>query len=160
MFYLCMVELQSVTHMCGLGHNLGHHVYHRWGVWNGAFGVFRIIGSRKKYSDSQCCWKNILILPYNLKLNSGKIFCALNEKKTHSLRMVSGFFLLNNDDSFNALGLLKKYFWNYNLSFSYKIWTLIHNEIRHQSRKTDITDTVYCVFLHLSSALLQSVIYD
>jgi hypothetical protein len=74
--------------------------------------------------------------------------------------MVSGFFLLNNDDSFNALGLLKKYFWNYNLSFSYKIWTLIHNEIRHQSRKTDITDTVYCVFLHLSSALLQSVIYD
>ena len=28
-FLLCMVELQSVTHMCGLGHNLGHHVYHR-----------------------------------------------------------------------------------------------------------------------------------
>jgi hypothetical protein len=31
-------------------------------------------------------------------------------KKTHSLRIVSGFFLLINDDSFNALGLLKKYF--------------------------------------------------
>ena len=41
----------------------------------------------------------------------------LNEKKTHGLRIVSGFFLLNNDDSFNALGLLKSI-------FSYKIWTL------------------------------------
>ena len=47
-YLLCMVELQSVTHMCGLGHNLCHHVCHRWGVWNGAVGVFRIIGSRKK----------------------------------------------------------------------------------------------------------------
>jgi hypothetical protein len=28
----------------------------------------------------------------------------------HNLRIVSGFFLLNNDDSFNAFGLLKKYF--------------------------------------------------
>jgi hypothetical protein len=26
------------------------------------------------------------------------------------LRIVSGFFLLNNDDSFNVFGLLKKYF--------------------------------------------------
>ena len=86
--------------MCGLGHNLGHHVCHRWGVWNGAFGVFRIIGSRKKYSDSQCCWKNILILvegkkkpdseflSYNLKLNSGKIFCALRDKKIKILTLV------------------------------------------------------------------------
>jgi hypothetical protein len=32
-YLLCMVELQSVTHMCGLGHNLCHHVCHRWGVW-------------------------------------------------------------------------------------------------------------------------------
>jgi hypothetical protein len=32
-----MVELQSVTHMCGLEHNLCHHVCHRWGVWNGTF---------------------------------------------------------------------------------------------------------------------------
>ena len=105
-------------------------------------------------------------------LSSGKIFCALgdkknknsnsrvvqknnlNEKKPHSLRIVSGFFLLNNDDSFNALGLFKKYFQLQNLD------TVIHNEIRHQSRKIDIADTVYCVFLHLSSALLQSVIYD
>ena len=93
-------------------------------------------------------------MSYNLKLNFGKIFCALRDKKkivtrvvqkkkferkkNHSLRIVSGFFLLNNDDSFNALGLLKKYFWNYNFSFSYKIWTLIHNEIRHQSRKIDM----------------------
>ena len=28
----------------------------------------------------------------------------------HNLRTVSGFFLLNNDDSFNVFGLLKKYF--------------------------------------------------
>ena len=28
-FLLCMAELQSVTHMCGLGHNLGHDVCHR-----------------------------------------------------------------------------------------------------------------------------------
>jgi hypothetical protein len=38
--------------------------------------------------------------------------------------------------------------------------TVIYNENCHQSRKIDIADTVYCVFLHLSSALLQSVIYD
>ena len=35
--------------------------------------------------------------------------------------------------------------------------TVILNEIRHQSFEIDI---VYCVFLHLPSALLQSVIYD
>ena len=28
-YLLCMVELQSVTHMCGLGNNLCHHVCHR-----------------------------------------------------------------------------------------------------------------------------------
>jgi hypothetical protein len=28
----------------------------------------------------------------------------------HNLRIASGIFLLNNDDSFNAFGLLKKYF--------------------------------------------------
>jgi hypothetical protein len=116
----------------------------------------------KKYSDSQCCWKNILILVeekktwfrvfviyfriYHKNSESGffpeKYFalCATKKikiltlvlskkkkiwaKKAHSLRIVSGFFLLNNDNSFNALGLLKKYFWNYNFSFSYKIWTL------------------------------------
>ena len=94
-----------------------------------------ILVEGKKKPDSE-------FLSYNLKLNSGNIFCALRDKKnknsnsrvvqkknferkkTHSLRIVSGFFLLNNDDSFNALGLLKKYFWNYNFSFSYKIRTL------------------------------------
>jgi hypothetical protein len=47
----------------------------------------------KKYSDSQCCWKNIPILveekkksdseflTYNLMLISGKKICALHEKK-------------------------------------------------------------------------------
>jgi hypothetical protein len=106
-FLLCMVELQSVTHMCGLGHNLGHHVYHRWGVWNGAFCVFRIIGSRKKYSDSQCCWKNILILleekkkavseflSYNLKIDCGKIFCALRDKKKILTLVLSKKKILN-----------------------------------------------------------------
>ena len=87
-------------------------------------------GGGKKKPDSE-------FLSYNLKLNSENIFCALRDKKNknsnsrvvqkkqhHSLRIVSGFFLLNNDDSFNALGLLKKYFWNYNFSSSYKIWTL------------------------------------
>ena len=53
---LCMVELQSVTYMCGLGHNLCHHVCHRWGVGNGAFGVFRIIGSRKRLFFCEYCW--------------------------------------------------------------------------------------------------------
>jgi hypothetical protein len=93
-------------------------------------------GGGKKKPDSE-------FLSYNLKLNSENIFCALRDKKnknsnsrvvqkktnferkkTHSLRIVLGFFLLNNDDSFNALGLLKKYFWNYDFSFSYKIRTL------------------------------------
>jgi len=49
------------------------------------------------------------------------------------------------------------------LDFFYQLQnldTVIHNEIRHQSREIDIADTVYCVFLHLSSALLQSIIYD
>jgi hypothetical protein len=68
--------------------------------------------------------------------------------------------LLNNDDSFNVFGLLKKYFGiRFVLSVT-NLDTVIHNEIRHQSREIDIADTVYCVFLHLSSALLQSVIYD
>jgi hypothetical protein len=51
----------------------------------------------------------------------------------------------------------------YLLDFFYQLQnldTVIHNEIRHQSREIDIDDTVYCVFLYLSSALLQSVIYD
>ena len=29
-----------------------------------------------------------------------------------------------------------------------------------KNKQIDIADTVYCVFLHMSSALLQSVIYD
>jgi hypothetical protein len=55
-YLLCMVELQSVTHICGLGHNLCHHVCHRWGVGNGAFGVFRIIGSRKRLFFWEYFW--------------------------------------------------------------------------------------------------------
>ena len=49
----------------------------------------------KKYSDSQCCWKNILILVeekklfwfchiYNLMLNSGKKFCSTKKKYSNS----------------------------------------------------------------------------
>ena len=38
--------------------------------------------------------------------------------------------------------------------------TVIHNDIRHQYREFDIADTVYFVFLHLSSAPRQLVTYD
>jgi len=38
------------------------------------------------------------------------IFLFIISISLHNLRIVSGLFLLNNDDSFNALGLLKKYF--------------------------------------------------
>ena len=38
------------------------------------------------------------------------IFLFIISISLHNLRTVSGFFLLNNDDSFNAFGLLKKYF--------------------------------------------------
>ena len=88
------------------------------------------------------------------------IFLFIISISLHNLRTVSGFFLLNNDDSFNVVGLLKSIL---ELDFFYQLqnWdTVIHSEIRHQSREIDIADTVYCVFLHLSSALLQSVIYD
>jgi hypothetical protein len=88
------------------------------------------------------------------------IFLFIISINLHNLRTVSGFFLLNNDDSFNVFGLLKSIL---ELDFFYQLQnldTVIHNEIRHQSREIDIADTVYCVFLHLSSALLQSVIYD
>jgi hypothetical protein len=51
------------------------------------------------------------------------------------LRIVSGFFLLNNDYSFNALGMLKKYFSN--------VWHT-QNFIRHkwliESTKLRLTD--------------------
>ena len=55
-YLLYMVQLQSVMHMCGLGHNLGHDVCHRWGVWNGAFGVFKFIGSRKRLFFCESSW--------------------------------------------------------------------------------------------------------
>ena len=38
------------------------------------------------------------------------IFLFIISISLHNLRTVSGFFLLNNDDSFNVFGLLKKYF--------------------------------------------------
>jgi hypothetical protein len=38
------------------------------------------------------------------------IFLFIISISLHNLRIVSGFFLLNNDDSFNAFGLLKKYY--------------------------------------------------
>jgi hypothetical protein len=38
------------------------------------------------------------------------IFLFIISISLHNLRIVSGFFLLNNDDSFNVFGLLKKYF--------------------------------------------------
>ena len=38
------------------------------------------------------------------------IFLFIISISLHNLRTVSGFLLLNNDDSFNAFGLLKKYF--------------------------------------------------
>ena len=88
------------------------------------------------------------------------IFLFMISISLHNLRTVSDFFLLNNDDSFNVFGLMKKYFGiRFFLSVT-NLDTVINNEIRHQSREIDIADTVYCVFLHLSSALLQSVIYD
>lgn len=40
-------------------------------------------------------------------INNQSYICALNAN-LHNLRIVSGFFLFNNDDSFNTLGLLKK----------------------------------------------------
>jgi hypothetical protein len=61
------------------------------------------------------------------------IFLFIISISLHNLRIVSGFFLLNNDDSFNAFGLLKKYF------LSLAVWTLIHNEIHHQSLEIDIS---------------------
>ena len=88
------------------------------------------------------------------------IFLFIISISLHNLQTVSGFFLLNNDDSFNVFGLLKSIL---ELDFFYQLQnldTVMHSEIRHQSREIDIADTVYCVFLHLSSALLQSVIYD
>jgi len=39
-----------------------------------------------------------------------RIFLFIISISLHNLRIVSGLFLLNNDDSFNALGQLKKYF--------------------------------------------------
>ena len=38
------------------------------------------------------------------------IFLFIISISLHNLRTVSGLFLLNNDDSFNVFGLLKKYF--------------------------------------------------
>ena len=38
------------------------------------------------------------------------IFVFIISISLHNLRIVSGFFLLNNDDSFNVFGVLKKYF--------------------------------------------------
>ena len=38
------------------------------------------------------------------------IFLFIISINLHDLRIVSGFFLLNNHDSFNAFDLLKKYF--------------------------------------------------
>ena len=86
------------------------------------------------------------------------IFLFIISISLHYLRTVSGFFSLNNDDSFNVFGLLKN-----NLDFFFHLQSLdivIHNEIRHQSLHIYIADTVYCVFLHFPSALLQAVICD
>jgi hypothetical protein len=52
------------------------------------------------------------------------IFLFITSISLHNLRIVSGFFLLSNDDSFNKFGLLKKYF-GFFFSFSCKYWTLI-----------------------------------
>jgi hypothetical protein len=38
-----------------------------------------------------------------------RIFLFIISISLHNLRIVSGFFLLNNDDSFNVFGLLKKH---------------------------------------------------
>ena len=62
------------------------------------------------------------------------IFLFIISISLHYLRTVSGFFLLNNDDSFNVFGLLKN-----NLDFFFHLQSLdivIHNEIRHQSLRT------------------------
>jgi hypothetical protein len=58
----------------------------------------------------------------------------------HNLRIVSGFFLLNNYDSFNAFDLLKQYFGIRFFFFHLQsLDTVIRNEIRHQSLEIDIT---------------------
>jgi hypothetical protein len=53
------------------------------------------------------------------------IFLFITSISLHNLRIVAGFFLLSNDDSFNKFGLLKKYFWFFFFFFSCKYWTLI-----------------------------------
>jgi hypothetical protein len=49
-----------------------------------------------------------------LKTHGNNTFSWINFVKSilddYNLRIVSGFFFLNNDDSFNVFGLLKKYF--------------------------------------------------
>jgi hypothetical protein len=59
-----------------------------------------MVFSKKKYSDSQCCWKKYSdfgggkkksdseCLSYNLMLNSGKKFRALHDKKINILTRV------------------------------------------------------------------------
>jgi hypothetical protein len=68
------------------------------------------------------------------------IFLFIISISLHYLRTVSGFFLLNNDDSFNVFGLLKN-----NLIFFFHLQSLdivIHNEIRHQSLRTEMGGTL------------------
>jgi hypothetical protein len=64
-------------------------------------------------------------------------FLFLISISLHNSRTVSGFFLLTNDDSFNVFGLLKSIL---ELDFFYQLQnldTVIHSEIRHQSREID-----------------------
>ena len=77
------------------GHIMWVTLYHEYiyDIRERPFNLKRGRGFLKKYSDSQCCWKNILILvegkkkksdseclSYNLMLNSGKKIRALRDK--------------------------------------------------------------------------------